>query len=125
MKTLQLDHIGLHVADVDTSGRFYGDVLALEPLPRPAFDFPGAWFRIGTHQELHLIAGIQGQPSPLGGASHFAIAVDDLDAWYERLTGQGVEVRRQVRPDGVGQLYVADPDGHMVEICEAVAPNRR
>ena len=55
MKTTQLNHVALHVADVDKSCAFYRDVLQLEPMPRPNFDFPGAWFRLGADQELHLI----------------------------------------------------------------------
>jgi catechol 2,3-dioxygenase-like lactoylglutathione lyase family enzyme len=47
MKTLQLNHVAIHVADVERSVHFYRDVLQLEPLPRPAFKFPGAWFRLG------------------------------------------------------------------------------
>lgn len=60
MKVLQLNHVALHVADVSASVRFYSDVLKLEEIPRPAFRFPGAWFRLGVDQELHLI-GVVGR----------------------------------------------------------------
>jgi lactoylglutathione lyase len=55
MEFLQLNHVALHVADIERSAAFYRDVLKLEPIPRPAFTFPGAWFRLGGDQELHLI----------------------------------------------------------------------
>ena len=55
MKILELNHVAIHVADVERSSAFYRDVLRLEMIPRPAFDFPGAWFRLGAAQELHLI----------------------------------------------------------------------
>ena len=51
MHFMQLDHVALHVEDVDASCRFYGEALMLESLPRPDFDFPGAWFRLGKTQE--------------------------------------------------------------------------
>ena len=47
----------LHVEDVDRTIRFYTDVLGLSQIPRPNFQFPGAWFRIGADQELHIIGG--------------------------------------------------------------------
>ena len=43
------------VRDLEASVRFYEQVLELPRVPRPAFDFPGAWFALGN-QELHLIA---------------------------------------------------------------------
>ena len=55
MKVLELNHVAIHVADVERSAAFYREVLRLEPLPRPAFDYPGAWFRLGARQELHLL----------------------------------------------------------------------
>ena len=46
MKIRRLDHVAIHVKDVEASSKFYREVLRLEPLPRPMFDFPGAWFRL-------------------------------------------------------------------------------
>ena len=72
MKVLQLNHVALHVADVAVSESFYRDVLQLEQLARPAFDFPGAWFRFGRRPGIALDRrsrrfGQLGQPwKPLG-----------------------------------------------------------
>ena len=55
MTHYELNHVALHVADVKKSCEFYRGTLKLEPMERPAFDFPGAWFRLGEFQELHLI----------------------------------------------------------------------
>ncbi len=40
MRIRQLDHVALHVADVDASVVFYRDTLKLPAMDRPAFDFP-------------------------------------------------------------------------------------
>ena len=121
MHFMQLDHVALHVADVDASCHFYGEALKLESLPRPAFDFPGAWFRLGKTQELHLI-GRRDQPVLSGDrGNHFALQTDDLDACEAHLRASGVEIeRRQIRPDGAGQIFIADPDGHFIELCSVV-----
>jgi lactoylglutathione lyase len=121
MKIHELNHVAIHVADVERSSAFYRDVLRLEPIPRPAFDFPGAWFRLGTTQELHLI-GWRGQPvvPATDGNNHFALRVDDLTAWEEHLKQAGAEFRpRKRRPDGAWQVYVRDPDGHVIELFTA------
>ena len=91
MKTTQLNHVALHVADVGKSSVFYGKFLKLEPIPRPAFKFPGAWFRLGEDQELHLIGDRQ---QPVVGAksrgNHWALLVDSMDEWEAFLQRQCV-----------------------------------
>jgi len=118
MKIFELNHVAVHVRDLAASEKFYREVLRLEPLPRPAFDFPGAWFRLGVQQELHLI-GDRAQPviSHRQG-NHFAVLTDDLDAWEEHFKQiDFTRFLRKLRPDGAGQIFLEDPDGHVVELC--------
>jgi len=118
MKTTQLNHVALHVADVDASCHFYGDVLGFERLPRPDFDFPGAWFRLGEDQELHLIGGRQNEVRGGSRGNHYALMVDDIQQWEDHLRQQGVAHKpRHTRPDGAYQIFFADPDGHVIEFC--------
>ncbi len=118
MKVRQLNHVALHVADVPRSVEFYRDTMKFPVIPRPAFDFPGAWFRLGGEHELHLI-GERGHPvhsHHRGG--HFALEVEDLDAWEAQLDSRGAtRLPRKIRPDGVMQTFVQDPDGHWIELC--------
>lgn len=118
MKTRQLDHVALHVADVEVSCQFYQQVLLLNPLPRPAFDFPGAWFRLGTSQELHLIGNRTESVHSHNRGNHFALLVDDIDAWEAHLVANNVSFfPRKTRPDGATQIFLRDPDGHYIELC--------
>jgi lactoylglutathione lyase len=114
----QLNHVAIHVADVERSVAFYRDVLQLEPIPRPAFTFPGAWFRLGVDQDLHIIGERTREVISHNRGNHFALLVDDFDAWERHLTACGAKFApRRVRPDGANQLFVIDPDGHYVELC--------
>jgi catechol 2,3-dioxygenase-like lactoylglutathione lyase family enzyme len=117
MKIQELNHIAIHVSDVETSVEFYRKVLRLEPLLRPAFDFPGAWFRLGTTQELHLI-GDRGNPVYSSNrGNHFALRVDDTNVWQKHLQTVGADfVPRKRRPDGAWQIFLRDPDGHIIEL---------
>lgn len=118
MRTTQLNHIALHVKDVERSREFYEQLLQLEPIPRPAFDFPGAWFRLGVDQELHLIGDRDAPVQSHSRGTHWALMVDDMDAWEAYFQQRGVEYSpRRIRPDGAYQIYVADPDGHYLELC--------
>ena len=115
MNIAQLNHVAIHVVDVERSAAFYRDVLRLEPIPRPAFTFPGAWFQLGIDQELHLIGERNREVVSHNRGNHFALLVDDFDAW-EKYRQVNFAPRR-LRPDGALQLYVIDPDGHYVELC--------
>lgn len=118
MKIFELNHVALHVADVARSCEFYQRVLHLPPMPRPAFDFPGAWFRLGDQQELHLIGG-RTEPVVAGyRGNHFALLTDDLDGWAKHLASVGADFRpKKLRPDGAEQIFLRDPDGHVIELC--------
>lgn len=119
MNILQLDHVAIHVEDVAASVAFYGDVLGLPALNRPAFDFPGAWFGLGTGQALHLIGGRDKPVHSSHRGTHFALQVSGLDAWEQRIIQSGATyLPRRVRPDGAQQVFVCDPDGHWIELCQ-------
>jgi catechol 2,3-dioxygenase-like lactoylglutathione lyase family enzyme len=117
MQILELNHTALHVANVEVSSTFYSTVLRLPPLQRPAFDFPGAWFRLGQQQELHLIGNRDQPVHSSNRGTHFALKVDDLNAWKLHLEQQGAKFKGpKQRPDGAWQIFVEDPDGHIVEL---------
>lgn len=117
MKVCELNHVAIHVADVARSCAFYERVLCLVPIARPAFDYPGAWFRLGPTQELHLL-GERGEKATSGSRrNHFALRVDDLEAWEAHLTQSGAVFRpKKQRPDGAWQIFLCDPDGHFIEL---------
>jgi len=117
MKIYELNHVAIHVGDVEKSSRFYHEVLRLESIPRPAFTFPGAWFRLGTNQELHIIGDRNEPVYSHNRGNHFALQVDDLDAWERHLDTLGAEhLPRKRRPDGAWQVFLHDPDGHVIEL---------
>ena len=114
---LELNHIALHVRDVGKSSDFYRRALKLQLIARPAFNFPGAWFRLGAHQELHLIGGRTEPVHSHSRGNHYALMVDDIDAWETHFTALNIPcLPRRQRPDGALQIYIADPDGHIIEL---------
>lgn len=117
MKILELNHVAIVVSNVERSCAFYSTVLQLASLPRPAFDFPGAWFRLGKNQELHLIGG-RGEAIVAGPrGNHFALQVPDLPAWEQHLREVKANFQpKKQRPDGAWQIFLCDPDGHYIEL---------
>jgi catechol 2,3-dioxygenase-like lactoylglutathione lyase family enzyme len=119
MQIKAVNHVALHVADVAQSVTFYGQVMGLQPMPRPPFSFPGAWFRIGTAQELHLIGERTEPVRSHSRGTHFALHVADVHAAGRELRAKGVPFEGpKARPDGILQIFLQDPDGHYIELCE-------
>ena len=116
------NHISFPVRDLASAVHFYRDVLGLEPIPRPDLPFPGAWLA-GRGIQVHLIVPPEGAPlgspppslNPLGG--HIAFGIDDYDAVVAALHAAGVETLEAGTE--VGQLWVRDPDGHLIELIAA------
>lgn len=126
LQVQRFDHITLIVADLDATRQFYVELLGMEEHPRPAFDFPGAWFGIG---KMQIHATVEGELAGLAGwgdrkvksisrGHHFAFEVHDVDAAFKRIMELGIKVGDgpKQRPDGAHQLYIYDPDGHLVEL---------
>jgi catechol 2,3-dioxygenase-like lactoylglutathione lyase family enzyme len=125
-----IDHVTLIVKDLEASRQFYCDVLGMEQIHRPGFSFGGSWFQAGETQ-IHLI--LEHDESPVAGEDmirlkdsssrnrHFAFEVEDCHKTVEQLKELGVPLFAgpQKRPDGFVQLYVRDPDGHVVELFSA------
>jgi len=117
MKIRELNHVAVHVQDLDASCQFYREILGLEEIPRPAFPFPGTWFRYGTQQELHLIVDKEPESRDKGVGTHHALEVDSVETAQKELDTKGITYRGPFnRPDGARQIFLQDPDGHTIEL---------
>jgi catechol 2,3-dioxygenase-like lactoylglutathione lyase family enzyme len=123
------DHVTIICADLEATRRFYVDFLGMAEVARPAFKFPGLWFQLGNVQihatEESAEAGSAGWgdrgANVISRGHHFAFAVDDVTETLKVVEAHGVRVASplQQRPDGNKQLYLYDPDGHVVELVSA------
>ena len=141
-ETARLTHLGLCVADLDRSLRFYVDGLGFEEIGRMFTDEPdsGTILEVdGAAVELVYLArdGFRielidfRQPSvespeprrPVNrvGLTHFAFRVDDLDGWCGRIRDAGGTVLEHTASrfvTGNRGIMVVDPDGTRVELIE-------
>lgn len=133
MKVSSFDHVSLPVTDLERSKAFYREVMGLHQIGRPDFGNTGAWMAAGT-LELHLTVNphIRFRPEPHidTGEVHFAARVADFRHTVEHLEALGFSgekpdgdrkriVFRLHGPAPYKQLYIVDPDNHVIEINDA------
>ena len=125
MHITALLHATFLIADLDKARAFYEGMLGLRPNPtRPDLGFPGVWYDIPQHQQLHLMqlpnpeAGLQ-RPLHGGRDRHVALAVNDLAALVQILQGAGVNYT--LSKSGRRALFCRDPDGNTLEFVEMSA----
>ncbi len=114
----------LYVDDVEQAADWYETVLGLErlsqDLPRHAFfQLPDQMLLLFDPDESETTD--PGDKAPGHGArgpQHVAFAVDDLDAWRERLAEHGVEILAERDWGGGDSIYFEDPSGNVLEIVE-------
>lgn len=121
MEIIGLHHISLTVENLQECKHFYGNVLGLEELDRPNFDFPGAWYQIGE-QQLHLIQYSESQTLRTNNTidtkeSHIALRVKDYEATLEHLRSHRIPFQENPSTkSGFIQVFCTDPDGNIIEL---------
>jgi catechol 2,3-dioxygenase-like lactoylglutathione lyase family enzyme len=114
---VSLNHVALSATDLTRSTRFYERLFDCQELPVPDVGFPTVWLSLGDRQ-LHLFERDTAVPQ----LHHFAVAVDDFAEACRRAEALGAfdgapYGREAYRlPDGTVQLFLRDPDGHLVEV---------
>ena len=122
--------IGLTVADVQRSRRFYGEVLGLKE--EPEMKLPESMNTVGNLRYGFILGSTTikfwgkgelpaktGAPARYTGIRLITAHVRDTDAVYEQLRARGVEIK--VPPhdfQGLARvMFVTDPDGNFIEFA--------
>jgi nicotinamidase-related amidase/catechol 2,3-dioxygenase-like lactoylglutathione lyase family enzyme len=111
-RALGLGHLLLQVVDLEASETFYLGLLGLTVRKREGFR-DGRPLTV-TNEGLGLTSG---RPPGRGPLEHLAFRGRGIRALAERAGQAGVEIVRGPEPSAYGlSLYLADPDGNVVEV---------
>jgi catechol 2,3-dioxygenase-like lactoylglutathione lyase family enzyme len=115
----QLHHVNITVpAEFEAATKeFYGSVVGLKQVPKPAASRQsGAWYQIGANQ-LHL--SVEDEVGNALSSRHVCLSVSDLVEAEKRFRDAGVEIVPDPRPvPGMSRFYVRDPGGNQLEIVQ-------
>ena len=132
----RLAHYSVRTANLEASEAFYTRVLGMEVGPRPPFGFPGRWLYYShdrardTQGCVHLIGAgggdalgsylgkrVDGPSSTTGALDHIAFFASDWPQCRDRLNAFHIPFSERFVPTlSVRQVFLADPDGVMIEL---------
>ena len=110
MTSLGISHVGLKVADLETSVEFYRNILGLEGRASER-----GLFRIPSGHDTLLLHG-----KGLGMSSfHFGFRVDSfstVDEWQAWFRDRNMIIYDDVTEEKYRSIKIKDPDGYLIEI---------
>lgn len=118
-----IDHVTINTARLDTTQRFYVDVVGLELAPRPNLPIPGIWLKAKGGEGpaiVHVILDenhIPGTSQTRATVDHIAFHATDFETARSQIEGLKVSWCGNVIPDfGLWQLMFYDPNGVLIEL---------
>ena len=119
----QFNHITVYVVNLEKSAAFYKNALQLQEISEPFHDGRHVWFKIGEHSQLHVVSGAK-EIIAHDINIHLAFTVRSVENFAGHLDSLGIKYGNwaqsskepQVRPDGIKQIYLQDPDGYWLEV---------
>lgn len=120
-KIIGLDHVqvAIPVGAEDTARAFYGTVLGMQELAKPANMAVrgGCWFAAGN-QQIHIGGENNFQPAK---KAHPALLVDDLAGYLAELRQRGLPGDFDEPVPGALRATIFDPFGNRIELLERLA----
>lgn len=119
----RFSHTTIYVVDLAKSADFYENVLQLKKIAEPFHDDRHVWFKVGDHSQLHVVSGAKEKVAHDINI-HLAFSVKSMEKFTRHLDEAHVKYGNwagdskapQVRPDGIKQVYLQDPEGYWIEV---------
>lgn len=124
---LVMKYIILYVNDFEKTMFFYKEILGLPVKMQHdtyvEFDTGSTTLSINTRESVKEITGLS-VPEANTSTQTFEVGfvVEDVEATVDMLRQNGVPIIKEpvTKPWGQTVAYVADPDGHFIEICSSL-----
>jgi catechol 2,3-dioxygenase-like lactoylglutathione lyase family enzyme len=117
-----IDHVQITVpqGQENAAREFYCGLLHLLEVEKPAALKPrgGFWLKAGDRQ-IHV--GTEDHVNRPATKAHVAYAVNNLDAWREKLALAGIEIENGIPIPGYVRFEFRDPFGNRVEMIQVIS----
>jgi lactoylglutathione lyase len=129
MSGKRIDHVGVIVKDLETTIRFYTEVVGLKVKSQlthtnGVLQLAFLGFSDSDESEIELIQGYKENLPAEGKVHHFAVTVDDIEAEYERIKGldnvsfiPGFDTITTL-PNGHRYFFIYGPENEWIEFFQ-------
>ncbi|KRF20741.1 VOC family protein [Paenibacillus sp. Soil787] len=127
MAVLKMEHVGVMVANLEASIRFYEDVIGLKH--KSTLLHTNGVIKLGflgfealNETEVELIEGYNAGLPQEGKVHHLAFTVDNIEAEFTRIKGLGVEqldAEITPLPNGSRYFFFNGLDGERIEFFQS------
>lgn len=127
MAVLKMEHVGVMVANLEASIRFYEDVIGLKRKgtllhTNGVIKLGFLGFEALNETEVELIEGYNAGLPQEGKVHHLAFTVDDIETEFTRIKGLGVEqldAEITTLPNGSRYFFFNGLDGERIEFFQS------
>jgi lactoylglutathione lyase len=124
MAVKKFEHVGIQVKDIETSKKFYQEVVGLELLSEMTHTngtMKLAFLGLNDSVIVELIEGYNPNLPAEGKVHHVAFTVEGIEQEKERLQSLGISLVWEditTLPNGAKYLFFLGPDGEWIEFYE-------
>jgi len=114
----RLDHVALHVNDLERARKFYEDVLGwtASETSDEVRSRGIVWYELPDGRQVHLFQTDDFLPI---NRAHLALLVDDVPGWHAFFVESGIEiVEPSVSLYNAERFFVRDPSGNLIEFVK-------
>jgi len=114
LKLGKLHHVTVHVKNVAKTQAFYESIpgIVLANTPLPVSEKGIVWYNLPDGRQIHLLPWDEDIQHT---RSHFALTVENIEAWHSFFQNQGCEIVKPTVDYGAKRFFVRDPSGNLIE----------
>ena len=130
IRPIQIQHVALHVRDIERSAAFYCELfgMCVRPATPPGENICVCSAPSGASSSfgIVLMQGLRGGTQPVG-MDHISLEVssaDDVEKLYTLAVAHGASATKPRVYGGFYQTYIFDPDGYKIEVAANEPPEK-
>jgi catechol 2,3-dioxygenase-like lactoylglutathione lyase family enzyme len=119
---IDMHHVAMATADIETTIKFYTEIVGLKAGPTPSSSRPLQWMYAGDNPVLHIFQPNEERAETkdeVYGVAHFALQIADFDQAKAHLDQHDIDYAVNIMESrNAWQLFFDGPDGVRIELIE-------